>query len=103
MIGELNSLQLIIGMNLPLDNQCFIKFIFPAQFELDENLYEAKGNSYFTNKGISSGTVPFYSIDKEARVIVVEGCQVYYGADQVGTITFNQVNNPTYIDESDSF
>lgn len=102
-VGELNSFQMIIGMNLPLDDQCYIKFVFPEQFVLDENLYEAKGNSYFTNVGISSGTVPFYSIDKKAREIIVVGCEVYHGADQVGTITFNQVTNPTYVAETSSF
>jgi hypothetical protein len=43
-----NALQLNIGINHPLVDRCFFKFVFPPEIGVDERLFEAEGNSFFT-------------------------------------------------------
>ena len=102
-VGEMNALQMTIGQNLPLVDSCFIKFVFPEQFTLDSSLYEATGNSFFIQDGSGSSLVPFYSIDRANREVVVKACEQYNGQNNIGTITFTSIKNPLYVIGTDSF
>lgn len=66
-------------MKVPLEQQCFFKIEFPPQFTIDNQLYGLQGTQFFTPRGGPTTVVPWLDLDKEKRIVIIEGCQYIWG------------------------
>lgn len=100
---EYNKIKFFLSSDIPFEQYCFFKFVFPDKLKLDSALQFLTGDGIFTPYG-NGNKIPSssYTLDIAANTLKVEGClrTDYLTSRPIGELTFAFVLLPDYISDT---
>ena len=74
-VFEYNTISFFLSSYIPLEENCYLKFVFPAKLKIDSALEALKGEGIF-DPGTTDGQIPklFWSANYVENSVSVQGC-----------------------------
>ena len=103
-VFEYNKIKFFLSSDIPFEQYCYFKFVFPDKLKIDTALQFLTGDGIFTPYG-SGNKIPSssYTLDFAKNTIYLEGCQRtdFLTSRPIGEVTFAFVLLPDYVNDTD--
>lgn len=104
-VFEYNQISFFLNSQIPFEQFCYLKFVFPPKLKLDEALSIIEGDGIFAPT-LHSNQLPttYFRVDLDENTVYVEACTQpeFLSSAPFGAITFSYVLLPDYVADTDA-